>query len=317
MFKEGYGEHNPLRRLKPRQRARYDRLNEDIAKVEDEYRKSQDETEQRQLLLKLGRLLRQKAEQFPDEDFLLPTRFGNTLRAFEVYPRLIYGFEGVEGWNRLLAVMPKEYRDLVDDAKVQTDFWLNLWLISLLLILECVGLAVGLAVYIFASPAAAYDQYADSFLMLLLVPVFIVFAFFASHRARLAAVEWGDMVKASYDTLLPELGKKLGFTSSTTLKQNRELWEAFSRVIVYRHPDDMAELVEHLPEEPSDGSAREDLTGAAQNANRQLGSNESENYELVKKALNLESRRADRLEEELRVKRNKSFWQRLFGQNLY
>src|SRR5712692_4078105 len=80
------------------------------------------------------------AERFPpEEDQLLPTAFGNTIKAFETYPDVMYGFDAIEGWTRLLAVIPKDYRELIETTKAETDFWVNLWFISLLILCECVG----------------------------------------------------------------------------------------------------------------------------------------------------------------------------------
>jgi hypothetical protein len=63
----------------------------------------------------------------------LPTRFGNAIRSFEVYSRIIYGLEAIDGWPRLLAVIPADYRQAIDDAKAQVDFWVNIWMGSLLI----------------------------------------------------------------------------------------------------------------------------------------------------------------------------------------
>ena len=83
--------------------------------------------------------MHQETIQFPDEEaWLLPTSFGNTIRAFEVYPRVMYGLDAIPGWLRILAVIPKDYRESVDNAKAQVDFWLNLWFLSILMIFEYV-----------------------------------------------------------------------------------------------------------------------------------------------------------------------------------
>jgi hypothetical protein len=306
MLKEGYGKWNPARLIAPIEQRRYKKLLGDVSKLGKQFKQSTDEAEKNELRRQRAKLLRKAVEQFPDADHLLPTRFGNILRAFEAYPRLIYGFEGVEGWNRLLAMVPKEYRELVDDAKAQTDFWLNLWFINLLLLLECISLAVYVAI---SGPAG--DVFPSP--MLWCIPAFLVAALVASRGARVAAVEWGDLVKASYDTFLPELAMRLGFSSSTTLNQERELWILLSRVIVYRDHRDMIELVKRLSRESHDGTADRNSTGTVREPIQQPMLNESEDYELIRKALAREFQRADRLEEELRNERNKDLWQRLFG----
>lgn len=74
-------------------------------------------------LMKRNRLKLEIVESFPDQErWLLPTSFGNTIRAFEVYPRVMYGIDSIIGWNRLLGVIPKEYGDLYNDAKTSGGF---------------------------------------------------------------------------------------------------------------------------------------------------------------------------------------------------
>jgi hypothetical protein len=50
------------------------------------------------------------AERWPhDERYLLPTAFGNTIKAFEIYPSVMYGADAIPVWTRLQAVIPKDY----------------------------------------------------------------------------------------------------------------------------------------------------------------------------------------------------------------
>ena len=64
--------------------------------------------------------------QYPDDEFwLLPTSFGNSIRAFEVYSRIMYGIDAIEGWSRLLAVIPTEYLEKINDSKANVAFWVN------------------------------------------------------------------------------------------------------------------------------------------------------------------------------------------------
>ena len=62
---------------------------------------------------------------------LLPTSFGNIIRVIEIYPRVMYGFESIEGWARLLAVIPTDYRNLINAAKSDIDFWINIFFLAL------------------------------------------------------------------------------------------------------------------------------------------------------------------------------------------
>jgi hypothetical protein len=73
--------------------------------------------------------------------------------------------------------------------------------------------------------------------------VALMVAFIAVRFARTSAVEWGDAVKASFDTFLPELGKKLVFPSSATRKDQEELWNFFSKIIDFRSREDLDDFL--------------------------------------------------------------------------
>ncbi|WP_127023515.1 hypothetical protein [Chroococcidiopsis cubana] len=243
---EGYGKFNPFRVFKFIEKNRYLALERKISKLEIKYKelrelRNQPEVEAKLLgiLNALAELKQKKVVRFPDnEAWLLPTAFGNTMRAFEVYSRVMYGLDAIPGWERLLTVIPKDYRTLIDDAKAQTDFWINIWFLSLLLASEYI-------IVLFLTQK------------LILVWVFsaaILSALFAAYRARMAAVEWGHYIKASFDVFLPELYKKLGFQHPLNRAEERSNLVRFSQAIIYRsevslHDRALPESKENKPKE--------------------------------------------------------------------
>lgn len=186
-----------------------------------------------------NKLLRERAEQFPDDErWLLPTAFGNTIRAVEVYSRVMYGLDAIVGWNRLLAVISKEYAVQVDDAKALMDFWVNLWFLSLVVLAEYLGLVL----------------YTRQFNTLFIPLVIVGLALFACVRARSTAIEWGDLVKSSFDVFLPSLCKKLGFAKPTTIEEERSLWQMFSQAVIYSNPDMMPDRYQGQDSEANSSS---------------------------------------------------------------
>lgn len=220
---EGYGCFNPSHLLGWVEKRRYKKLLENISKLDEEYLSCISEKIEfpKKLRLKRNRLMRESAERFPDEEqWLLPNSFGNTIRAFEVYPRVMYGLDAIPGWSRLLGVLPEEYRGLVNNAKIQVDFWANLWLLSLMTVVEYVGLALRAGqVRILWFPFVAFS-----------------IALVAFSRATSSAVEWGDLIKSSFDVFLPELCEKLGLLDTATVNEKKVLWRKFSQSIIYRNP---------------------------------------------------------------------------------
>jgi hypothetical protein len=166
-------------------------------------------------------------ERFPDEEhLLLPTSFGNTLRAFEIYPRVMYGLEAIDGWGRLQALIPKEYRELIENAKTQVDFWINLGCLSILLLVEYIGLSI-------------YTQSLPAIWLPILVLVAVLVA---PWRSRRVAAEWGDLVKSAFDLYRFNLLDALGIPHPATRQEEKALWQKISQAIIYRLPETLPEL---------------------------------------------------------------------------
>jgi hypothetical protein len=230
-FIEGYGTYNPMHWLEPLERRRYQRIRRSRDKLEEEYEEGLHTGESADYLNKLldrqMELERQLVEEFPIEDRLLNTSFGNAVRAFEDYPWRMYGVDSIVVWVRLLAVIPDNYRELVDTAKAQTDFWLNLWLVAIMAIMEYVAVLL----------------YARDVAMLWFPLLFALLVRVASARARTAAVHWGDYVKASFDLFLPALREKLQLPAPENIREERKLWTNFSQVVIYHEEDQVMSRV--------------------------------------------------------------------------
>jgi hypothetical protein len=161
-------------------------------------------------------------DRFPHEPGLvLPTRFGNTLRAFEVYSNVVYGLDAVPAWPRLAAIIPSKLGDQIEEAQANVSFWLNLWLGGLILAAIEVGwawlgdipcwrgawaVALG-ASYLFAKCASATAQ------------------------------EWGEYVKSAFDLHRHDLATQLGLAYERSIEDERDMWRTVSRMMIYRDAD--------------------------------------------------------------------------------
>jgi len=174
--------------------------------------------------------------QFPDQKCLiLPTRFGNAMRASEVYPRVMYGIESKAGWSRMLTVIPKDYRDLMDNQKAHIDLWVNVAFLGIGLILEYLYL-LGMAIFNRPIQTAIQSWW-------ILVPIIIVIAIKGSTVfARNAVVDWGDYFKAAFDVYSPQLRKSLGFELPKNRKEEIKQWTNFSHAIICHKPKFIPEL---------------------------------------------------------------------------
>ncbi len=163
LFIQGYGRLNPLRLFGKMENDRYDDLQKDIAKLDDKYIEFQLRGEEfpMDLRLKRNRLMHFFAQRFPDAEYgLLPTSFGNIIRAFQVYPQVMYGLDAMPGWERLLAIIPEKYSELINDAKSQVDFWINICsLITVTLVEYLIFIVVMERVSVFMVSSCSYFLY--------------------------------------------------------------------------------------------------------------------------------------------------------------
>lgn len=225
-FFEGYWRFNPLRVFMGLEKKRFRSIVAAVRKLDAQYWEFEARGEEfpADLDEEYMNLRLLFAERFPPrEDLILPTAFGNTLRAFEAYPGVMYGFDAVGGWNRLQAVIPGDYRELIEEAKSQVDFWVNVGALSALVLLEYAGLAF------------ITRTLPDSWLLFFIVIPPVV----APWRARRVALNWGDLVKSAFDVYLPKLHEVLELERPLNSVSRKEQWINFSRAIVYRDPDCM------------------------------------------------------------------------------
>lgn len=238
---EGYGAYNPIRLFGWIERRRYRDLWNEVGRLGSEYWDSVNAKQEFPPTLneRRDKLLRRLAVEFPDqEQYLLPTRFGNALRSFEAFPRIMYGLDSIPGWGRLLAVVPAQYTDLLAGAKAHVDLWVNLGLVSILLEIEYFGLMIALR----TSP---------NWWML---GTWIVLAIIAPFAATSSAYEWGDFVKSAFDVFAPRLREELGIEQPRDREEEFAQWEAYSRALIYRSREYLPDLKRANKQQPAPSS---------------------------------------------------------------
>lgn len=230
-------------------RWRYDRLLRRETSIEQEIEQYSDQEVPTKVNLKRAEILRRKAARFPEQSqHILPTAFGNTFRAFEVYSSVIYGLDAIPGWFRLLGVVPPDYRALMDASRARVDLWINSSFLAILAIVEYTGFSI------YTEYKAIVPRQALWWFPILM----FAFACLAYRFATSAAVEWGNWVKAAFDLYLPDLRKKLEFPDAAAAKQ-RDMWIGFSQVAVYRIAAAMPEKVTDQKEEWYDSKEWQDI----------------------------------------------------------
>ncbi len=131
-------------------------------------------------MIQYTRLTWQQALSFPPEGYeahVRPTRLGNIYKVAQLYPYLRYGADTTVIWSRLRSVLPKDFVERIQDAKIATDFLLLCALLSvlfslvtlpyllihradILLLLLCIlGIPLGVAAYYCSlTPATSYAE---------------------------------------------------------------------------------------------------------------------------------------------------------------
>jgi hypothetical protein len=177
---------------------------------------------------KYARKKKELRETFPSRELsVLPTRFGNSIRAFETYARHVYGVGSIAVWLRLQAVIPKDFTSLVNDARTQVDFCVNMCFLSIAVALMAIARCV--------SEIITYggDLQTLSFALPLAAVLAMATAWIAYEGAVASVPNWGDLVKSAFDLYLPALAKQLGYNLPATLAQRKAFWGDMTRMFLY------------------------------------------------------------------------------------
>src|SRR5215469_1806994 len=177
----------------------------------------------------------------PSESELMPTGFGNAIRAFETYPHETYGADAISMWLRLITVIPNEFREQIDDARSQVDFFVNICFLSTVIAVAATArLLVGLGEILFKpelfSPYRAQALqafYASEILSALGIVGATVSAVAAYYSATFLIPQWGDLAKSAFDCYLPSLANQLGYLLPKTGNERRRFWTEFSQLVLY------------------------------------------------------------------------------------
>lgn len=178
--------------------------------------------------LEIAKLSNAWLSSFPyDRHLLLPTRFGNVLRAFESYSGRVYRADAVILWPRLVSVISKDYMSLIGDGRARVNFFVNLTYLSLVFAL------VSVTFHCWPALTGATRTHFSLLQIIVIVTACVVLSVLSLKAATRQAVGWGHLVKSAYDIYLPELAKQLGYKLPETLERQRVFWLQISQQATY------------------------------------------------------------------------------------
>jgi hypothetical protein len=158
----------------------------------------------------------------PTGEDLLPTRVGNTIRAFERHSNVRWGLDSVTIWPRIEALLSADERELLADSKVNFYLFVNT---------AIAAFVVGACLVVDQSLNAPQPA---SFWLLYAIP--FVLAYVVYRLAIDPAAQWGDVVRSSIDLHRLELYEKLGVRAPTSFSDERELALRVNQVLLYGEP---------------------------------------------------------------------------------
>jgi hypothetical protein len=216
----GYGSRNPLQIGKLRTRRQFQRtiqpLFDEAAAIDRARVANAPEPPQSPNFAQ--RLMHAVANYPSDTYYVLPTRLGNIMRAFELYSFEVYGIDAIPAWSRLMMVLPDQARTQIQESRSILDFAINLFLASISAMILYVSMSI-----VFLN------------LMQPSVFVFIIFlhliARFLMHQA---ARQWGEQVKSAFDLYRSNLANQMGLKLPSSGSSEREMWTCVNRMMLFR-----------------------------------------------------------------------------------
>jgi hypothetical protein len=156
---------------------------------------------------------------FPSsEGQVLPTRFGNAVRAFEHHALVRWGLSTVAAWPRIELLLSEQESTVLTAVKSDTDFLVNASLLS-----YCVGVTLLVRALIVRPQWAIWLIY--------LIPFVVGYCLY--RIAVGAAVRWGSEVRSCMDLHRFDLYERMGLRLPTTKEQEFEVTKSINQCLLY------------------------------------------------------------------------------------
>lgn len=165
-----------------------------------------------------GLLLKRRGLFPASREQVMATAFGNIMRTSENYSHKVYGVDAISAWPRIIALIPNDYLNAIDQAKSQLNFCVNTIYLAIILVLQylCYALITRTWPFIWIPISC-------------LVVAIVVYRFFALSAAK----QWGGFVRAVFDLFREDLIAKLGLEIPTTWEKERQIWVQLNRMFLY------------------------------------------------------------------------------------
>lgn len=156
---------------------------------------------------------------YPAEiQFFLPTQFGNIIRSAELYPRTIYGLDGVFWWPRLFSLIPELLRDNLNEQLIAMMTMIHF---------SCLFFLLGvfsLFHFLRHHVLPLNHMTPSGWIGWGIVIGFLLFSGFAYKGLLARAHSYGLLIRSSYDLYRHQLLSTMNVSSPLTPTEERETW---------------------------------------------------------------------------------------------
>lgn len=186
---------------------------------------------------------------------ILPTQFGNILKASETYPGTRYGMDGVEFWPRLIQVIPAEQRSSIDNTRNELSFLVNMSVLSIVFYFLCVlAIFVSLAASPnpLSGPTVYFEIAGKSFRYIGAAFLAVACSAFFYKASIFSVGSFGLMIRSAYDLFRIDLLKRLRLKIPANSWEEFFTWQNINEfVLLGRHSLKYKKLEYHHPKEES------------------------------------------------------------------
>ena len=176
-----------------------------------------------------------------DDNQIIPSRFGNAIRASETYGKTRFNMDLQTLWHELVAVAPKYIQSEIDSARSSVDFFVALFYLSIIF---------GFACWILG----AIEHFRLS-ILLLSIPSFVLAVL--CHLLAIRAIDaWSYAVQALVNLGRVKLANSFGLRLPKTVEEEKTMWGLVTKYAYYadrEHGDALSAYRKFFPE----GSAKE------------------------------------------------------------
>jgi hypothetical protein len=159
----------------------------------------------------------ERLKEYPEEQYILPTRLGNAIKAFETYGVSRYGLDSQTFWYELVTVAPDALQKEEQDARAVVDFFVSA--IYLAAIFSVVAILISIL-------RADLQSLVAGAIAAMLIPFFY-------SRAVKSVRQWRFVVQALVNVGRLKLAGALGLVLPSTLEEERLMWQALTGFVFW------------------------------------------------------------------------------------